>query len=225
MKNITYPMFPQDPCIDIAVSCMLVNRFQNQITVYNHPVSNSINKRISIPYDVNSKCNGQLRVLPPPKTCRICQFETANTTKKVFETLTLSHIVDSIDIKQIDFLKIDTEGHEPQVLEGAERLFKDRLIRIAVVEAIQVYWNDRSDEHVKNTDIFVRILSYNYSIRCLKIFKARARAPVYNSTLLYETYHHNRTRDFLSALSSGSCIDWILQLVTSSFLITETFSL
>lgn len=203
----------QSTCIDIAMSCILVNRFQDQVMVYSHPVSNIFNKSIMIPYDINSKCNGQYRVLAPPKTCRICQHDNVNTTK-TFNTLTLSHVVDKYreTIKSIDFLKIDTEGHEPQVLEGAEKLFKAKLVKVAVVEAIQVYWNDRSAERIQNTDIFKRILSYNYSIRCLKVFKARANAPVYNSSLLYETYHFNRTKSFLLALASGSCIDWILQL-------------
>lgn len=37
-------------------------------------------------------------------------------------------------IKSIAFLKIDTEGHEPKVLEGARRLYETRMVDFTVLE-------------------------------------------------------------------------------------------
>jgi FkbM family methyltransferase len=53
------------------------------------------------------------------------------------QVIDLDTFVSDRGIKQIDLLKIDTEGHELSVLEGAQRLLRDRRI-----SAIQFEFNE-----------------------------------------------------------------------------------
>ena len=47
-------------------------------------------------------------------------------TKKVkIETLTLHSIMDEIQIEKVDLLKIDTEGHEFEVIKGIKEKIKN----------------------------------------------------------------------------------------------------
>jgi FkbM family methyltransferase len=51
-----------------------------------------------------------------------------------FETISLDEFCIQQEIKKIDFLKIDTEGHELEVLSGAKRMISEGNIRIIQFE-------------------------------------------------------------------------------------------
>jgi hypothetical protein len=47
---------------------------------------------------------------------------------------TLDDLAQDLQLSRIDLLKIDTEGHELEVLRGARRLLSDGLIRVLHIE-------------------------------------------------------------------------------------------
>ena len=69
---------------------------------------------------------------------------------------------------EILFLKIDVEGHEPQVLQGAEALFKARRVRTLVVEA-----NLRNPE--TKTMLLRLVTGHRYAMRALGPVIGRCR--------------------------------------------------
>lgn len=56
----------------------------------------------------------------------------------MFHTISLDTFVPSTTF--IDILKIDVEGHDPEVLMGARRLFKENRIGTAIVEINDKFW-------------------------------------------------------------------------------------
>lgn len=61
---------------------------------------------------------------------------TAHSTTRCVSVpvYTLDHCMSEWGIYQIDLLKIDVEGHEPQVLRGAQRAFAERRIKAVLCE-------------------------------------------------------------------------------------------
>lgn len=55
-----------------------------------------------------------------PKTCRESVLKTG-----VFTVDTLDHLLKSLHVEKIDILKIDAEGIEMQILEGAKETLKN----------------------------------------------------------------------------------------------------
>jgi len=53
---------------------------------------------------------------------------------EVIDTVRLDDWADSQNISHISLLKIDTEGHEPKVIEGASRLYKSQSIDYTILE-------------------------------------------------------------------------------------------
>lgn len=53
---------------------------------------------------------------------------------QVINTVTLDEWTESQGIRRISLLKIDTEGHEPRVLEGSRRLFESKAIDFVILE-------------------------------------------------------------------------------------------
>ena len=50
------------------------------------------------------------------------------------KVVTLDFLISSLKIKKIDLLKIDTEGHELNVLNGCVKSFKKRIIKNILIE-------------------------------------------------------------------------------------------
>lgn len=65
--------------------------------------------------------------------------------EELVEVITLDHLLEQEKIGRADYLKIDTEGHDMLVLEGAKDLFRAR--RIGIVE-VEVGMNPENNFHV-----------------------------------------------------------------------------
>ncbi len=82
--------------------------------------------------------------------------ENYNIEKKVVKTDTLDEYCKRKNIKHIDLLKVDTEGHELFVFQGAKNLFKDKSIDMVQFEfgnaAIysRVFFKDIYDFFIQN---------------------------------------------------------------------------
>lgn len=77
---------------------------------------------------------------------------------------TLENYCSERNIKEIDFIKIDTEGHELEVLKGGESLIKKGQIKVIQFE----YGGTNIDSHVLLKDIFNFFNKLDYSF--YKIF-------------------------------------------------------
>ena len=61
-------------------------------------------------------------------------FKNYNRNKKIIQIDTLDNIFKKSKNKRLDFLKVDTEGNEKKVLEGASTLIKNKIIKIIQLE-------------------------------------------------------------------------------------------
>lgn len=79
------------------------------------------------------------------------------------ETETLDHLIALIGLPRVDFIKIDVEGAEPEVLEGAVETIRRHAPKLALA----VY--HRRDEEEKIRQLFNRnFLRYAFSYRHLR---------------------------------------------------------
>ncbi|NEP01920.1 MAG: FkbM family methyltransferase [Symploca sp. SIO2E9] len=69
--------------------------------------------------------------------------------KQLIKTVTLDEWSQSQALTNISLLKIDTEGHEPKVLEGARQLFEARAIDFVILECRSDYLANFIDEFCK----------------------------------------------------------------------------
>ena len=112
----------QPSCINAAITAIRLNNLQSKVRIFNHPVSSS-DDVLSIPLSKdNTLCRGTFSFT---RTDEGNMNDAGSVTN--FTAVRLDNIVPSG--YKIDMLKIDTEGHDPQVLLGAENLFKNKQIR------------------------------------------------------------------------------------------------
>ena len=57
------------------------------------------------------------------------------------DTITLDYFVDKYDIGEVDFIKIDVQGAELDVFQGAEKTLKNVLKVVSEVEFVPIYVN------------------------------------------------------------------------------------
>lgn len=96
-----------------------------------------------------------------------------------------AHCGDS-QIERVDFMKIDVEGHELSVLQGAERMLTERRIGLVQFE----YGGCYIDARVLLKDIWQLVEAANPAYGFFKIFPNRLeRVPSYRQTL--ETFQYS----------------------------------
>lgn len=72
-------------------------------------------------------------------------IHSAEEPTEAVELQTLDGFCESAGVQQIDFLKIDTEGYDLEVLEGAKRLLQEQ--RVAVIQ-VEAGMHPRNERHV-----------------------------------------------------------------------------
>jgi FkbM family methyltransferase len=94
-------------------------------------------------------------------------FKNYNRNKKIIQINTLDNIFKKRKNKRLDFLKIDTEGNEKKVLEGASTLIKNKIVKI-----IQLEFNLH---HLTTKDTIFGISSYlkNYLVFQLNLINGK----------------------------------------------------
>jgi len=88
---------------------------------------------------------------------------------EIIKLMTLDDYCKNNSIQKIDFLKIDVEGHELEVLKGATNLLKEERIKMIQFE----YGGCFIDAHTLLWDIFKYLEDFNYDI--FKIFPSYLR--------------------------------------------------
>lgn len=81
---------------------------------------------------------------------------------KTFHSISLDEFVPMNTI--IDILKIDVEGHESFVMEGAMNLFKENRIKMASIEMLNLNHDDAGNRLLNN---FKKLTEYGYSLTTL----------------------------------------------------------
>lgn len=87
-----------------------------------------------------------------------------NITKSQVQGISLDRFSQYNKINQIDLLKIDVQGHEKEVLEGAVKLIKKKIINVIEIEVIigEAYM-----KKVNFYDIEQFLIPYNYRLVAL----------------------------------------------------------
>lgn len=119
----------QPLCIDIAHMSMEKNEFENNITIHNRPVSNKHEKKLTFP--MGKGCDGGYRINGHigQRMGHLKQFMSTNTSFYSFAIDSVKRVDNNIHI-----LKIDTEGHDFNVLSGALDLIRLRKINAIFME-------------------------------------------------------------------------------------------
>ena len=125
------------------------------------------------------------------KISRIASLSKLSVTNAIYtelvEVTTLDAYVNSHNIKQIDLLKIDVEGHELDVLCGGTSLLKNKRIRVIQFE----FGEFNIDTRITFKELFTYLKSYGYTIYIVKHGRL-VKIHVYD--VIYE--YHSATNYF-----------------------------
>lgn len=117
---------------------VLVNKFQNHknIKVYNLAFSNSLGKE-KVNVNTKSYTNSLLEL-----DCKASDSwendELMNITKEDVNIITLDKFTEENNLQKINILKLDVQGYESRVLEGAKNALKNKIIDLILLEIIIV---------------------------------------------------------------------------------------
>jgi hypothetical protein len=84
---------------------------------------------------------------------------SSNGDNELTKITTITEFCKEHSIEKINYLKIDTEGHDLEVISGAENLLKEKKIDIIEVEAGM---NPMNDWHVSYQSIQEKLALYEY---------------------------------------------------------------
>jgi len=121
---------------------------------------------------------------------------------------------------KISLLKVDTEGHEPEILRGAMELFRSKQVQNALVEIFPFYWSEVGK--MIGFDVFTEILEAGYSITCLgryakNLHKDQALGQVVVYTLKEkDTFINTLSDGFRGYGEANVCVDYHIQLLSTS---------
>ncbi len=186
----------QRRCMEIAFAALSANKLHSHVSIYHIPVSNTNNDILMLPHST-SACDGLYSL--GRADCPQCpkRDEAHHYEKHRFHTVTLDAFVPRGQI--INFIKIDTEGHDPEVLEGSEQLFKNHQILNAMVESQPKMWSPQ--KYSPNT-IFEKILEYGYEISC---------ASHKFTDWPTNKFTKDNKEEFIKLLHTNRCVDWLYQ--------------
>lgn len=165
----------QDACISYAKKVMSQNVQHSMIPaenfhkveIHRSVISNVVNDTVEIPFPASHLCDGGFTMTGAVNTrMHRMHAHMALTRMETFTTQTLATSFAGINV--IDVLKVDVEGHEGEVLAGADSLLKANKIKMVVFEAQVV---DESGfptgwvQPEEAMDVVKTILGYGYSAR------------------------------------------------------------
>jgi hypothetical protein len=101
------------------------------------------------------------------------------------------------NITSLSFLKVDVEGHDVLVMEGADNLFKSKIVRRAVIEITAARWFLSFERGIS---IYEKIMSYGYAAVCVTERKGNIDWAVMKKDISVGGFRH--------AVEKGLCVDW-----------------
>ena len=190
----------QDMCVEIARRFVILNHFDH-VTVVHQPVSANHDEKLAIPS--LQACDGGFTFSgaaanATPGT-RLGHLGIPLVHKREFRAITLDAYVPPGTM--IDILKIDTEGHEPLVLRGAQTLFRSRRIRRAWIEANP----SPSPTSWRSFNLLHRIMTWGYAARVVGNGPCPRDVFYANDWTRFHAYLLDPTRNHM-------CVDVLLSL-------------
>jgi len=129
-----------------------------------HELAKNTNKYTNVQnYNIgfgSEKKNTMINLLSDSESNSI-KFHKHTINKELIEIDTIDNFSSTNSIKQIDFVKIDTEGYEIEVLKGSENLLKNQKISFILTECEIL----KSEGHYTNFfEIFSYLTHFNYQL-------------------------------------------------------------
>lgn len=126
---------------------------------------------------------------------RLDHFRVSMNIKEEVKTTTLDHFVEDNDIKVIDFMKCDIEGHELFAFEGARQCFEERKIRALSFE----FGGCNIDTRTFFQDFWYFLKGYDFDLFLLGPWGGLVEIKTYKE--IYECF---TTTNYLASLRSKS---------------------
>ena len=93
------------------------------------------------------------------------KIQEFTTEVKKTKIVTLDSYCNKNNIKNIDILKLDTQGYEDKVLEGAIDILSKKNVKIVETE---ITFDDVYEKHINFYDIEKYLIKYNYRLVAMK---------------------------------------------------------
>jgi len=130
-KAVIYSFEPYFPSFEILKK--EISRFNN-VKVFNIALSD---KTGQIGFHVNKSYATNSILETHPDSGESWNHEALNTIEKIkIDTITLDDFIDQNKIDKIDILKLDTQGTEYQIIEGASKSIEQNKISLIYLEII-----------------------------------------------------------------------------------------
>jgi FkbM family methyltransferase len=182
----------QHACIDYVNFALRANGVVDRVAVRNMPVSDK-KQLLQLPSD-RVTCSG---VYSFSRT----DMRNSLKTTETFETCKLDDVV---TFPLISWLKIDVEGHDPQVVNGARGLFREKRIQVATVEMVARMWNKPFD--ATYATYFLDLFDYGYNAKCLRLV-TRATSTILPTPPTFTRVEKEKFLVLLSETGTEECID------------------
>lgn len=102
----------------------------DDVTLHRHALGDCCEERVFHHYEL-SVLNS---LLPLARVTENEFREVEETGRSFVQTRTLDQIAESLNITQLDLLKIDTQGYDLPVIKGAQSLFQRKAVRHVMIE-------------------------------------------------------------------------------------------
>lgn len=188
----------QPRCIDIAILAAQANNFLDHITIFEAPVTKRFGDVVNIPMSTDSyrTCDGGFSIQGNNSEKRAHKPFEATWKRKIIGV--------SIDQMfrgaKIDFIKVDVEGHDIEVLLSASEMFREGWIEAMAIELQPSQWNS----YESGMNLFQRIFDHGYEFVCLNDGGQRGVHNVSDCLDLLIRKDHERISAMRISISSNS---------------------
>ena len=165
LKNTKLNCVAFEPLKECMLSLeRLKTKFSNRLKIYNIAISNIKSKR-NLYYGANNYLLSSFE----KKINHITKVKNNNSKKIKCKTDTLDNLHKILKLKNVDLIKIDTEGHEKKVLLGAKKFL---LLTNAKIIQIEFNWHHL---FMKNSIFEFSQILKNYKVFQLDLYNGIPR--------------------------------------------------
>jgi FkbM family methyltransferase len=138
-----------EPNPDLYLQLLEKTKHLNNVHVYNYALSNYIgNSEFFIADGGDSGCSSLNKFSENSRTCWTGRNDFVVTRTCSVTVTTLKSFIEQNDIKHIDFIKIDAQGEDLRILEGAGKYID--IIKAGVIESANkkdvLYYNQNTTD-------------------------------------------------------------------------------
>ena len=148
----------QRRCIEASKLALRKNNALDKVNIFHNPVTSVNGEELTIQFPVKDYCDGGFTMTGEDKAAR-SHVKAPLLRSHNFTTVSLDAIIPKT--LMIDILKVDVEGHELAVLDGAMHLFRRKQIKRAFVELGNIKFYGGPDNVIR---VYKEIMSYGYKL-------------------------------------------------------------